>query len=759
MKRLFYAGAVGLMIAVVIGVWLRRPASTPAEALTVRLFRFPVDSLGETPVRLEFQGEERAAVVYRSPWTSRARVSIPANAVMEFAVGAGDLAADAPLFEVVVSVEIEGKTRELLRESSPMILPPDPEPFQGAWVQHRLDLSEFSGQTADVFIELSALSWPSRFQVPMSVPLITGDPAPGAGQGPNIVLFAIDTLRSDHLGVYGHRYPTSPNIDKLAAAGAVFLNHYAQGANTFTSFPSLFTGQSPSRLAVGFDLTATRLSDSAVTLTEILASHGYRTAAIIPDAFAGPALNLMQGFDEVRISRNAGSAKVFEMTTEWLQTRNAGDPPFFLFVHVMEVHDPYGTKETPVEEIARFGGGQVQAPAPYEPLGRIVPLLFHSNLYLRRFYTDLAPYLAVPSGAEQDFIKALYDSDIARTDAFIARSMEMLRSRGLAGDTTVALVADHGEAFWEHDSTGAMHGVSAYQEIIRTPFILAGRNVRPATRVHAPTANIDVLPSLLHVAGVPWKNISDGVAVLEAGEDAIADRVVTSQNRLHDYASIQGDYKLLVDRYGHTRLFNLADDPSERHDVSAAQPERAATLTRSLFEQLDHRLAEEWIVAFSGVGSSPCRFTSQITTDGRFTYVDSTFYAGVNELDLVRLSPDRRTLDLRATSKEVDRSIMFEISPPDANVSFSISAEPSACAKAFLGDRAASLTFTAPNRGAVEPRRFTPGTDAGVFVGRLPAWKPRTWTVLNLTQTQSTSAAGALSPELRDRLRSLGYIQ
>ena len=757
MKRaLWILAGVASICLVAVFLWRLRATVTNAVVIPA-VVRWPVQALGAAPSRLEFEGRDRAAVVYRAPALTRAAITVPQKGVLQFAVGAAAPSPGAPLFEVTVSADVDGKSQELLRHSAPMILVPAPGPFQGQWIGHDVDLSRFGGQAVTLTIELRALSWPAAFQVPLAVPRIVGEATASIPKPPNIVLFAVDTLRADHLGVYGHKYPTSPNIDKLAADGAVFLRHYAQGGNTFISFPSLFTSRSPSHLGVGFDLTETPLGDDALTLTEILASHGYRTAAMIPDAYAGPALNLMQGFDEVRITRNLGNVKVFDLALDWLGQQKAEDPPFFLFVHVMEVHDPYGWQETP-DAGRRFGGGEFIGPIPYNPIGRLVPPLFHSNLYLRRFYTDSHRYMTVPRPDELAFIKALYDVDIERTDAFIGRVAHMLETRDLADRTTVALVADHGEAFWEHDGIGAMHGVSVYDEIIRTPFILKGGAVTAGTRIVVPTANVDVLPTLLHAAGLPWQGIGEGTAVLATGNEAIANRMVTSQNRLHDYAAIQGDSKLVVDRYGRAKLFDLKTDPGEQHDLHDARSEQAASMTRELFERLDHRLGEEWTVAFSGPGGDACRFSATVTTTGQITWIDSLHFAGVNAPDSVRLAPARDRLEFTATSKEVDRSIMFEIMPKGADVSFDFSAD-ARCARAFIGKEQTPLKFTTKNAGLIDPASFIPGTDAGVYVSRLPAWKPRQWTVLNLTQRQRTSAPGMLSPELRERLRSLGYIQ
>ena len=125
-----------------------------------------------------------------------------------------------------------------------------------------------------------------------------------AGNGRNLLFLVVDTLRADHLGVYGYERPVSPEIDAWAARGAILDRAYATSPWTLPSFGSLFTGQIPSRHAAGLvapgpqgQRAFVQLDGSVPTLAEILGEHGYETVAILTNPFLHPSFQLGRGFE------------------------------------------------------------------------------------------------------------------------------------------------------------------------------------------------------------------------------------------------------------------------------------------------------------------------------------------------------------------------------------------------------------------------------------------------------------------------------
>ena len=99
------------------------------------------------------------------------------------------------------------------------------------------------------------------------------------GRRPNVLIIGMDTLRPDHLGCYGYERQTSPNIDRLAAEGAVFKNTVSQSPWTLPSFGTVFTSLYPTQHGAG--TLRKRVRTSFPTLATILSESGYRTGAVI----------------------------------------------------------------------------------------------------------------------------------------------------------------------------------------------------------------------------------------------------------------------------------------------------------------------------------------------------------------------------------------------------------------------------------------------------------------------------------------------
>jgi arylsulfatase A-like enzyme len=357
-----------------------------------------------------------------------------------------------------------------------------------------------------------------------------------------VLLYVIDTLRADHLGVYGYSKPVSPHLDALAAESVVFERAYAQSGWTRTSMASILTGVTPFAHHVLGRNDA--LPTSLPTLAGLLRSAGYNTAGIVTNANVAPELGFGRGFDRYRplYSRHDDSPAAGRLNGEllaWLQSRRRQGAPFFAYLHSLEPHDPY---------------------EPPEP-----------------FRSRFAPHLAT----------ALYDGEIAANDAAFGRLLQSLREAGLYDDTLIVVVSDHGEELLDHGRWG--HGHTLYTEILHVPLILKlppGR--RAGERRHNVARQIDLLPTILAAVGEPVPTEAQGRDLLAptAGE---ADPPVLSQLRLDrvELASLVDRGRKLIQWNpdsppGHQELYDLRDDPQERRDLTAQGPRWASLMTSRL---------------------------------------------------------------------------------------------------------------------------------------------------------------------------------
>ena len=185
---------------------------------------------------------------------------------------------------------------------------------------------------------------------PFKMPRVSGASAREIAQsaddyrclGCSVVLISIDTLRADHLGVYGYDRPTSPAIDRFAGEAARFRTAIVSAPSTLRSHASMFTSMY-ARHHKARRRPPTPLIDDALTLTEVLRDSGYQTASFNSAGQLNPLYGLAQGFDRYD---DFGQRSLFDATVaamDWLDAEPRGK--FFLFLHTYEVHAPYTPKD------------------------------------------------------------------------------------------------------------------------------------------------------------------------------------------------------------------------------------------------------------------------------------------------------------------------------------------------------------------------------------------------------------------------------
>ncbi len=400
---------------------------------------------------------------------------------------------------------------------------------------------------------------------------------------PNVILISIDTLRPDFLGCYGHPRPTSPTIDALAARGALFSDVTAAAPWTLPSHATMLTGLYPSHHGV-VDHTFKLASE---TLAKRFSGAGYQTLAVVNSHNIGdPSYGLLEGFDP-------GKAEyVFEMdppdggpivnrgnavTSKAIAAMNERDAsrPFFLFLHYYDVHtdftpDPKWKLEFVRTEDSKLDGTTDQ-----------LTRLRARGVQLSE--TDLA------------WLCEMYEAEIRTLDEILERLFDHLEASGLAENTLIVLTSDHGEEFFEHK--GLLHGRTHYQELVRIPLILAGPGVPRGRRIDAPVHGVDVAPTIWALAGVAAPNGLDGIDLSLAWRDPralprtrtlfaeadhnnkVADKEVVNVKRMVR----AGQEKLLYDTRSKAKeLYDLGQDPGEKQDLAAAEPERVAALWKEL---------------------------------------------------------------------------------------------------------------------------------------------------------------------------------
>lgn len=425
----------------------------------------------------------------------------------------------------------------------------------------------------------------------------------------NILLIVVDTLRPDHLGCYGYERPTSPHLDRLADQGLKLDAMWSASNFTAPAFTSLFSGLYPHEHGV-FEFTR-KASASAVYAA--MQEAGVQTGGVVAFRFFRNLLADIWGpIEAVTDGRSFDYAKdlpmaVTEGAAEWLRGRDQASP-FCLFVHYDGPHMPY---RLPDEHASHFDTVPMADVDPElvaalfpQDQDRLPEGTWGKTSSLFKLLDDLDWGRRKLDDATRQWMIDKYDASIRYNDLAIGGLLEELERQGLADDTIVCVLSDHGEAFLEHGSI-AHGGVHLYEEIIRTVGLVrdpgcpdeAGRTFGGAA------SHVDVMPALMRRAGIlpagddPWAAAAPPRPVFCQGKAMVAVRhgdekllrplpnpALPRAQRLRTW------FKLAMRRQLGREVYDLAADPGEMRNL-AGDRSRRGPLEDMLSEHLRTRRA------------------------------------------------------------------------------------------------------------------------------------------------------------------------
>ncbi len=418
----------------------------------------------------------------------------------------------------------------------------------------------------------------------------------------HVLLIVVDTLRADHLSVFGYPRPTSPNIDRLAREGVLFKRAIAQASFTSPSMVSLMTGRyvAKERGTIPAELT---------TLAECFQRAGWATGGFASNPLITPANGFARGFERFEVLDEYGSNDPIARFLAEHRGRRT-----FTYVHITEPHDPYLSPE---------GQRQWREAASYLPGDRA------------DFYSQLRTRLGLASSPQE--IQRIqqeiggYDDDVRYADGRVAAVLTLYEQLGLRDKLAVALTSDHGEGLWQHialmngqrgaklragEQPGLMntlmptHGNQVHQSLVHVPLVLSGVGLPRGKPFNDPVENIDLFPTLLDLADVPTPGGLQGrslIARLSAAPNA--DSFAFSFTRFNvTVVDAQGWALILPTPEGECaeelalELFYLPEDPHQRVDRSADKPQ--------IVERL-RKVAEQRMAAGIQEGDVPSEATLQ----------------------------------------------------------------------------------------------------------------------------------------------------
>ena len=405
-----------------------------------------------------------------------------------------------------------------------------------------------------------------------------GEPIPQPAP-PNIILFSIDTLRADRLGLYGNILSVSPTLDRLSRQGHTFCSVTSQSPLTAPSHMSIFTSVYPEVHQVRnvSDGAPAKLSSQIPTLTEQLKKHGYGTVACTDGGNVNSSLGFGRGFDYYG---EAGAEQFFGLLK--IQPRE----PWFAFLHTYWVHDPYIVPH-PYDKIFDLEyAGKIKG--KMETYGEAI-----TKVGVSAFRRDFWNSVDFSDQRDRMHLLKLYDASIRVVDSSLRALINLLDDLNIKKNSILIITSDHGEEFFEHSRI--LHE-RVYSETLHIPLIFIDfRDTDSTHLLETPVQLIDLAPTILDYLNLPPLPDAQGMA-LTAGmsgkplENRIQHALASSpyQSRMTGKGSwkyifnpIRIPYRNDPQELGLPRptvpeeeLYNIADDPRETENLTNTNPKK-----------------------------------------------------------------------------------------------------------------------------------------------------------------------------------------
>ena len=415
------------------------------------------------------------------------------------------------------------------------------------------------------------------------------------------MLVIMDDMGYGDLGSYGVQDAKTPNLDRLAREGVRLTDAYANGAVCSPTRAALISGRYQQRVGIEWALSSTADKDrslppSATSLPALLKKNGYATALvgkwhlgfnpqIGPNAHGfDQFFGFLAGATDYYTHRNGdGTPDLYENTTP-VETpayltdeisrraaafidRHSSAPagPFFLEVAYNAVHWPFQPPDLPASDPRR-----TSVPRPHEAGDRRLIQMADDT----------------PAATRADYVKILENADQG-----VGRILAALDRNGIAANTLVIFTNDNGGEWLSRNAPLYHRKGTLWEGGIRVPLILRWPGRLPANRTSGQVAiTMDVTRSILAATGtaLPAGYLPDGVDILPmiSGQSAVSDRLLfwrIVRTERQQKAVRSGHWKMLVDG-GQYLLFDLRDDPGERHDLAALHTDLIVKMKAQLAE-------------------------------------------------------------------------------------------------------------------------------------------------------------------------------
>jgi arylsulfatase A-like enzyme len=700
--------------------------------------------------------DQREAIALPTPATVTFKVTVPANARLDF--GTAVLGGRGETVFGVTVVDAHGHAKDVFTRATPTTSPTDAQ----KWEEGQVDLSPWAGQGIELKLRavpklmVTTKGGMSSLEPSASAIALWGNPTV-LGKGPatlpyNVLWIVVDALRPDVIAsfhddeedrarLHAKRPPLdallpkvaglTPSIDDLAARGVRFTHAYSSAAWTRPGTLAMLSGARSSELGVDPlpwvltpEMAAHFYTTDPPLLPLFVRRAGAETRAFVNNYFivGYAAVGLDLGFERVDDERyrTQDTQEITANTKKWLKA-HASDR-FFVFCNFDSPHDPY---EPPAAMLARV-------PKP-------------------------------PAGPSDPMVR-MYMAEAAKDDEAIGELMHALDELHLREQTLVVLTSDHGETLSSaHEGKSGIdkmptrfhHAQSNYEETARVPILLSLPGVLPEGReVSARVRTVDIAPTVVELLGLEKSPKMSGASLLSLarGQSEPDERVVLTEGR-GTRALMTGRWRYVA-REGQAQttyvnekpvivtdeLYDLEDDPGERHNLAKDKPDVVAEM-RARLEAAKKNVAVAGTQAaarpdslapdaapvslrFAGAGRAKRISGTLSLGDARARFVSAVAVGAPPES--IKVAGGKIELAL-TTSADAPVGVDLRVDPPNAPLAWEIYVDDGPLTRVFAGpfgfaapslakgmtsDEARAIAYS-PSLPEIDPSR-----DDGLFVTR-----------------------------------------
>jgi len=385
----------------------------------------------------------------------------------------------------------------------------------------------------------------------------------------NVILLTIDTLRRDTLGCYGGGNLT-PFIDSIQECCIRFAKAHSPGPYTSSAFPGILT--SSYYLEYG---RQKMFSSKRVLVSEVLKKAGVVTAAFHSNPYISGYFGWNQGWDlfydsmEDEVDEKIPYIKAQQINRKvdtWLSSHVGGKSykPFFLWVHYMDVHEPYVPERKYIDMVD-----------PSIRLSEAEMMGLFKNVLLKR---------DVSNQGTVELLKKLYCAHVREVDEAVKEFFGILEKWDVLKESWVILTTDHGDEFGEHG--GLSHDGKMYSELVHVPLIIHEPDREKGEVCDTLVSTIDLSPTIVYLFGLQPVEIFQGHSLLPLrdypvkgvfGEavDKHGSQEKGEEKEIHYYR--EGDLKIIYrEREDAWELYDLKSDPRELNNIIEISPKAEA---------------------------------------------------------------------------------------------------------------------------------------------------------------------------------------